>query len=115
MRKIFTWHGTNGHYGEDHRFPGFVSELASGNQFYGLPAENNVLKIGKHNGGQVINSPDQRTPFGSLAEDENEVFEFLHQVLPGVGAVLHGHPALTTTHRMRISSSTRCLTSQIPW
>ncbi|WAJ28481.1 N-methyl-L-tryptophan oxidase [Antarcticirhabdus aurantiaca] len=90
VRKIFTWHETDGRYEAVSGFPGFVSELPSGNQFYGFPAEDGILKIGRHNGGQPIGSPDERLPFGALDSDAHEVSEFLDRVLPGVGAIRHG-------------------------
>lgn len=46
--------------------------------------------MGKHNGGQPIESAAQRKPFGAYAEDGTEVFGFLRRFLPGVGVCLHG-------------------------
>lgn len=37
-------------------FPAFTGELPNGDQYYGFPAEDNELKIGKHNGGQPIST-----------------------------------------------------------
>lgn len=90
VRKIFAWHQADGRYSENNRFPAFTGELPNGDQFYGFPAQNNELKIGKHNGGQVISEPQQRRAFGQIATDGSEVFSFLRQILPGVGVCLHG-------------------------
>ncbi len=90
VRKIFAWHQADGRYSENNRFPAFTGELPNGDQFYGFPAENNELKIGKHNGGQAISTPQQRSAFGQVASDGSEVFSFLRQILPGVGVCLHG-------------------------
>lgn len=48
------------------------------------------MKIGKHNGGQVIHSADERVPFAEVASDGSEAFPFLRNVLPGIGCCLYG-------------------------
>lgn len=63
------------------KFPAFTGELPNGDQYYGFPAENDALKIGKHNGGQVIHSADERVPFAEVASDGSEAFPFLRNVL----------------------------------
>ncbi len=90
VRKVFAWHQADGRYSENNRFPAFTVETPDGGQFYGFPADNNAIKIGKHNGGQTITSPEQRKSFGSVAEDGSELFSFLRQFLPGVGVCLRG-------------------------
>ena len=90
VRKVFSWHQADGRYSEDNHFPAFTVETQSGDQFYGFPAVKDSLKLGKHNGGQPIDSPEQRTPFGSVAQDGSEVFSFLRQFLPGVCVCLYG-------------------------
>ena len=90
VRKIFGWYQADGRYSSNNRFPAFTGEMANGDQYYGFPAENNELKIGKHNGGQVINAPQERKPFGAVATDGAEAFPFLRQFLPGIGGCLHG-------------------------
>lgn len=90
VRKIFAWYQADGRYSTSNHFPAFTGELPNGDQFYGFPAENNELKIGKHNGGQVINSPSERKPFGAVHTDGAEAFPFLRNVLPGIGGCLYG-------------------------
>lgn len=90
VRKIFAWFQADGRYSAKNHFPAFTGELANGDQYYGFPAEDNELKIGKHNGGQSISAPDQRTPFGSVPSDGTESFDFLRHILPGIGGCLHG-------------------------
>ena len=90
VRKIFAWFQADGRYSSKNNFPAFTGELPNGDQFYGFPAEDNELKIGKHNGGQLISSAQERTPFGSVATDGSESFSFLRNVLPGIGGCLHG-------------------------
>lgn len=90
VRKVFVWHQADGRYAKDNHFPAFTGELADGSQYYGFPAENDELKIGRHDGGQPIASPQQRLPFGAFPGDGSEAFPFLRQCLPGVGVCLHG-------------------------
>ncbi|MCU6671050.1 N-methyl-L-tryptophan oxidase [Enterobacteriaceae bacterium H4N4] len=90
VRKVFSWFQADGRYSHQNRFPAFTGELPDGDQFYGFPSEKDALKIGKHNGGQVINSPDERKPFGDYPSDGSEAFKFLRNVLPGIGGLLHG-------------------------
>lgn len=90
VRKVFAWHQADGRYSENNRFPAFTVEPPDGSHYYGFPADNNAIKIGKHNGGQPIETRTQRTPFGSEAEDGNELFSFLRRFLPGVGVCLRG-------------------------
>ncbi len=90
VRKIFAWHQADGRYSTKNHFPAFTGELANGDQFYGFPAEDNELKIGKHNGGQIIHAPEERQAFGAVASDGSESFSFLRQILPGIGGCLYG-------------------------
>lgn len=90
VRKIFAWHQADTRFSESNHFPAFTMQMPNGDHYYGFPADNNALKVGKHNGGQVINSPEQRKPFGALIEDGSECFGFLRQFLPGTGVCLHG-------------------------
>lgn len=53
-------------------------------------AENDALKIGKHNGGQVIYLADERVLFAEVASDGLEAFLFLRNVLLGIGCCLYG-------------------------
>ena len=90
LRKVFAWYQADGRYSENNKFPAFTVEMANGSQFYGFPAKDNALKVGRHDGGQWINTPQERTPFGSYAADGSEAFSFLRQFLPGIGVCLHG-------------------------
>ncbi|EPL8005718.1 N-methyl-L-tryptophan oxidase [Klebsiella aerogenes] len=90
VRKVFAWFQADGRYSAKNNFPAFTGELPNGDQYYGFPAEDNELKIGKHNGGQLISEPEERKPFGTVASDGSESFNFLRNVLPGIGGCLHG-------------------------
>ncbi|STT85773.1 N-methyl-L-tryptophan oxidase [Klebsiella pneumoniae] len=56
VRKVFAWYQADGRYSSKNHFPAFTGELPNGDQYYGFPAEDNELKIGKHNGGQPIST-----------------------------------------------------------
>ena len=90
VRKVFSWFQSDGRYSAQNKFPAFTGELPNGDQFYGFPSEKDALKIGKHNGGQAIASPDERKPFGACPQDGSEAFSFLRTILPGVGGLLYG-------------------------
>ncbi|QKJ86742.1 N-methyl-L-tryptophan oxidase [Paramixta manurensis] len=90
VRKVFAWHQADGRYSENNQFPAFTGEMPDGSHYYGFPADNNALKIGRHDGGQPIDTPEQRKPFGAWADDGSETFRFLRQFLPGVGVCLRG-------------------------
>lgn len=90
VRKVFAWHHADGRYSEENHFPAFTFQTLSGDQYYGFPAIKDALKLGKHNGGQPINAPEERKPFGSISADGTEVFNFLRHHLPGVGVCLQG-------------------------
>ncbi len=90
VRKVFAWFQADGRYSAKNNFPAFTGELPNGDQYYGFPAEDNELKIGKHNGGQLISEPEERKPFGAVVSDGSESFNFLRNVLPGIGGCLHG-------------------------
>lgn len=90
MRKVFSWHKADDRYNESNNFPGFIIIMPNGGNYYGFPAIENRLKIGKHHGGQPINSPDERKPFGEFAEDNDEVTDVLRQFFPGTGQLIYG-------------------------
>ncbi len=90
VRKVFSWHQADGRFSEDNRFPAFTVCAPNGSQYYGFPAIQNELKVGRHDGGQPITDAEQRTPFGRHPSDGTEVFGFLRRFLPGVGVCLRG-------------------------
>lgn len=89
-RKVFSWHQADYRYNEKNSFPGFIIQMPDDSNYYGFPANNNVLKIGKHNAGQAINNPEERKPYGDFDEDKAEVVDVLHQFFPGTGECLYG-------------------------
>lgn len=109
-RKIFSWHHADDRYDENNKFPGFLVILPDNSEFYGFPAKNNVLKVGKHSGGQPIKHPDERTPFGSFAEDETEVRDILRQFFPGTGECIYGK---SCTYDMSPDKGSNCILAMI--
>lgn len=87
LRKVVAWHEADERYNGN--FPGFVIQIGDDN-YYGFPKDSIGLKVGKHNGGQVVSRQDEVTPFGSCKEDEIERNELLEKFLPGVGRVVEG-------------------------
>lgn len=90
IRRVFAWHQADGRYSMNNKFPAFVIERAENESYYGFPAENDELKVGKHIEYQPINSPEERVPFGKVATDGKEVLGFLRDFLPGIGCCLYG-------------------------
>lgn len=90
VRKVFSWHQADERYNETNNFPGFIIIMPDGNSYYGFPAVKNALKIGKHNGGQPINNPEERKPFGAFAEDSTEVTNVLRRFFPGTSELIYG-------------------------
>ena len=90
VRKVLTWHDTDGRYDRADGFPCFSCVMPDGTLFYGPPAEAGELKVGRHTGGQVIAAPEERLPFGAIDSDTSEVTDFLRRMLPGVGAIRRG-------------------------
>lgn len=89
-RKVFAWFQADGRYSENNHFPGFSIGLDDGSHYYGFPAQDNALKVGRHDGGQPGVSDNKGFPFGSYPEDGSECFAFLRHCLPGVGGCLYG-------------------------
>lgn len=115
VRKVFAWHQADGRFSEENNFPAFTVETTAGDQFYGFPAVKDSLKLGKHNGGQPIDSPQQRTPFGSVAEDGREVFDSCASFYQAWAFAFTAHPALTMSPKMRTLSSTQYRNTVTRW
>ncbi|WON78341.1 N-methyl-L-tryptophan oxidase [Serratia sp. UGAL515B_01] len=90
IRKVFSWYQADGRYSVSNNFPAFTIEAQDGCRYYGFPADGEGLKVGKHDGGQPIETPQQCKPYGTIATDGSEVFSFLRQFLSGVGVCLRG-------------------------
>lgn len=90
MRKVFAWFQSDGRFSHHNNFPAFTAQLQDGSQYYGFPAEDDQLKVARHDGGLPINQASECLPFGQVASDGSECFNFLKKFLPGQSACLHG-------------------------
>lgn len=81
-RKTFAWFEVDEHLFGSERFPAFTFETSLGH-YYGFPSMSGAgIKVGRHDGGQLIN-PDEAIPqFGAFREDEEEVRMFLRSFMP---------------------------------
>lgn len=89
-RKVFAWFESEAELAAKNGFPAYTIEDWDGTQFYGFPATNGTIKIGRHQGGQPITSPAERVPFGEVATDVDEVKRMTDTFLSGVGSIAHG-------------------------
>ena len=112
VRKVFARYRADGRYSSKNHFPAFTGELPNGDQYYGFPAEDNELKIGKHNGGQPISTPQERVAFGAVASDGSESFPFCVTSCPASAAACTAPPVPTTIPSMRTLLSIRCRAGQ---
>ncbi|MFP1483325.1 hypothetical protein ACLB1S_12365 [Escherichia coli] len=91
VRKVFAWYQADGRYSVKNKFPAFTGESPQWRSILWFSGrKNDALKIGKHNGGQVIHSADERVPFAESGQRWFEAFPFLRNVLPGIGCCLYG-------------------------
>ncbi|GAF21994.1 LOW QUALITY PROTEIN: sarcosine oxidase [Bacillus sp. JCM 19047] len=96
LRKTFAWfHADEQTYGKD-AFPAFAYESSNG-LYYGFPSiEGAGLKVGRHDGGTPIHPDEQMAPFGTLAEDEEDLRTFVHRHMPTVNDLAYGKTCLYT-------------------
>ncbi|VEA04178.1 sarcosine oxidase [Salmonella enterica subsp. salamae] len=113
VRKVFAWFQADGRYSAKNRFPAFTGEMPNGDQYYGFPAENDELKIGKHNGGQLIQSQEERKPFAAVASDGAEAFLSCVTYCRVSAVVYMGRHVPMIIRRTRILLSIRCLVMRI--
>ena len=90
VRKTFAWYEADpGRYGPE-VFPGFSAVLADA-IYYGFPTlEGAGLKLGRHDGGQLMAPGEPLAPFGAFEEDRAELDAFVQARLPGVGEFIEG-------------------------
>ena len=90
VRKVMAWFQSDGRFSHHTHFPAFTAQLHDGSQYYGFPAEDDQLKVARHDGGQLLNDPTECLAFGQAPTDGSECFTFLKQFLPGQSACLFG-------------------------
>jgi N-methyl-L-tryptophan oxidase len=76
-------------------FPGFNINTEFG-EFYGFPSfSGSGLKIGRHDGGEIVDGRQPTAPFGSRPADELEFRQLLQQFMPKAeGKLLKGNVCL---------------------
>ncbi|WP_152395036.1 N-methyl-L-tryptophan oxidase [Paenibacillus guangzhouensis] len=91
VRKVVGWFETTGIDYQAGRFPGFTLHTGEGT-YYGFPdIGGGGLKIGRHDTGLEWQPGDPIQPFGSLAEDEEDLRSVLHRYMPGAaGRLIQG-------------------------
>lgn len=96
-RKTIAWFGADESlYGAD-RFPAFVFHLDD-SMFYGFPSIDGAgVKIGRHDGGQVIDPDTLERTFGCYLSDEGDVRSFLETYMPqAAGGLRQGKVCIYT-------------------
>lgn len=90
VRKTFAWYRADEASMGPGRFPGFSADVAQG-IYYGFPTLDGAgFKLGRHDGGQLLAPGEPLAPFGTLAEDREELDSFVHRYLPQVGDFIEG-------------------------
>lgn len=90
VRKVVSWFEAPEHFSENAHFPAFTIQLDDKVQYYGFPANNGLIKIGRHQGGQKIKTREERLSFGALTEDKIEILPLFDNILTTVGELNHG-------------------------
>ena len=88
VRKTFAWYDAPAAYQESHGFPGFTAETADG-IYYGFPDSGDGLKVGRHDGGGIMQEAADRHPYGHY-DDRRDTDRFLQQYFPQAGTLRDG-------------------------
>lgn len=87
LRKTFAWYESDERFSESN-FPCFSFELDNAT-YYGFPSVNGAgLKIGRHDGGAVIDPNNDIDDFN--LSDQEELDEFLHEYMPSIQKLKFG-------------------------
>jgi N-methyl-L-tryptophan oxidase len=90
--------------------PAFIINNGGDEEYFGFPdLDNSGLKIGRHDGGQIVIPGQPIAPFGAFDEDEEELRRALDLFLPGVGGLIQGQTCL-----YEHSPGERLLLGQVP-
>lgn len=91
IRKVFEWFNINDNtLLEKNNFPAFAVGLETGEIYYGFPAKDNIIKIGRHDDGERIESFEQQLPYGSVETDHSWLKKLLEKHLSGTTSVHYG-------------------------
>lgn len=89
VRKTFAWFEAGEAFAPE-RFPGFAISTDHGT-YYGFPdLDGSGLKVGRHDGGQLVDAHAPLAPFGDEPGDHADLQRFLARYLPGAGALRMG-------------------------
>jgi N-methyl-L-tryptophan oxidase len=96
VRKTFAWFDANENIYNHNRFPAFAFETSQG-LYYGFPSIDGFgLKVGRHDGGNQINPDEMMIGFGEIAEDEEDLVQFLNQYIPDIRQLKYGKTCMYT-------------------
>ena len=89
VRKVFEWFEVkNSILQEKNGFPAFAIQLKDHSTYYGFPANQKTIKIGRHDGGEPMQTSEEQ--FAYSQSDAQAVTPLLKQHLLGVGQCHYG-------------------------
>lgn len=96
-RKTVSWFECDERLYDSSHFPAFSMEV-SNEHFYGFPSINGSgLKIGRHDGGEMVEPDSFNREYGVGSSDENECRDFIKKYLPKAnGPLIKGKTCLYT-------------------
>lgn len=96
VRKTFAWFNADEQIYHQNKFPAFAFDTPHG-IYYGFPSiDGSGLKVGRHDGGELINPDKTMREFGALAEDEGDLVDFLNHYIPDIGQLKYGKTCMYT-------------------
>jgi monomeric sarcosine oxidase len=94
-RKAIGWFEAPRSLYGDESFPAFIVNKGGDEEYYGIPdIDGTGLKVGRHDGGEVLGPGQSLSPFGTFREDEEDLKLFLNRYLPGVKSLKRGSVCL---------------------
>lgn len=96
IRKTFAWYDVDEGLYSRSKFPAFAFKL-SDSIFYGFPSIDGAgLKVGRHDGGEMINPDEDKLPFGEVLGDEEDLTSFLDRFMPHEHTLKFGKTCMYT-------------------
>lgn len=90
IRKTFAWYEAEETLFCAEALPGFSFQLGE-ESYYGFPSiEGAGLKVGRHDLGEDVIPDEEKTPFGEVAGDQEDLDQFLRSFMPKVGPIKYG-------------------------
>ncbi|OBZ19414.1 N-methyltryptophan oxidase [Bacillus sp. FJAT-27264] len=90
VRKTFAWFDADENLYNHEQFPAFNFETPEG-IYYGFPSTDGCgLKVGRHDGGDEINPDESMQEFGEVADDEEDLQQFLNGYIPDIQQLKYG-------------------------